>query len=144
MAKGVVNRSGSGSCTQPERDGGNSSRDKEPGRPGSPAPRALESGRINRSKKARPQRRDSPGSLHKWKSPFQPGGTNPHCESKDAQAETWGAEIEKRNVSQSQCFLKSEGCHNWWNGEWPPKKEERHDRNASAYYKEWKGTRAQS
>ena len=60
MAKGVMNRSGSGSCTQPERDGGNSSRNQEPGRPGSPVPKALESGRINRSKKARPQPRDSP------------------------------------------------------------------------------------
>ena len=112
MAKGVMNRSGSGSFTQPERDGGNSSRDQEPGRPGSPAPKALESGRINRSKKARPRLRDSPGSLHKWKPPFQPGGTtSPH----------WEAEIEKRNVSQSQSFLKSEGCHNRWNGEWPKK-----------------------
>ena len=25
----------------------------------------------------------------------------------------------KRNISQSQCFLKSEGRHNRWNGEWP-------------------------
>ena len=33
MAKGVMNRSGSSSDTQPERDGGNSSRDQELGRP---------------------------------------------------------------------------------------------------------------
>ena len=44
--EGVMNRSGSGSFTQPERDGGTSSRDQEPGRPGSPAPNALESGRT--------------------------------------------------------------------------------------------------
>ena len=120
MAKGVM--SSSGSCTQPERDRDNSSRDQEPGRPGGPAPKALELGRINRSKKARPRPRDSPASLHKWKPPFQPGGTNPHRESKDPQAETWGAEIEKRNVFQSQCFPKSEGRHNRWNGEWPQKR----------------------
>ena len=52
MVKGMMNRSGSGSCTQHERDGGNSSRDQEPGRPGSPASKALESGRTNRSRKA--------------------------------------------------------------------------------------------
>ena len=78
MAKGVMNRSGSGNCTPPELDGGNSSRDQEPGRPGSPAPKAHESGRINRSKKARPRPRDSPGSLHKWKPPYQPGGKQAH------------------------------------------------------------------
>ena len=119
MAKGVINRSGSGSCTQPEHNGDNSSRDQEPGRPGSPAPKALESGRIIQSKKTRPRPRDSPGSFHKWKPPFQPGETNPHRESKDPQAQTWGAEIDKRNVFQSQCFPKSEGCHN---GEWPQKR----------------------
>ena len=43
-----MNRSG----TQPERDRGNSSIEQEPGRPGSPAPKALESGRIHRPKKA--------------------------------------------------------------------------------------------
>ena len=47
-----MNRSGSGSCTQPERDGDNSSIEQEPGRPGSPAPKALESGRTHRPKKA--------------------------------------------------------------------------------------------
>ena len=69
-----MNRSSSGSCTQPERDGGNSSRDQEPRRPGNPAPKALESGRTHRPKKAQPRPRDSPGNLHKWKPPFQPGG----------------------------------------------------------------------
>ena len=117
MAKGMMNRSGSGSCTQPEREGGNSSRDQEPGRPGSPAPKALESGRTNWSKKARPRPRDSPGGLHKWKPPFQPGGKQTHT----AKARTWGAEIEKRNISQFQCFPKSEGRHHRWNGEWPKK-----------------------
>ena len=47
--------------------------------------------------------------------------TSPHCESKNPQAETWGAEIENQNVSPSQCFPKSEGRHHRWNGEWPKK-----------------------
>ena len=34
------------------RDGGNSSIEQEPRRPGKPAPKALESGRIHRPKKA--------------------------------------------------------------------------------------------
>ena len=77
MAKGVTNRSGSDSCTQPERDRGNSSRDQEPGGPGSPAPKALESGRTNRPKKARPGPRDSPeastsGSSHSNQKENQP------------------------------------------------------------------------
>ena len=74
LAKGVMNRRGSGSRMQPERDGGNSSRDQEPGRPGNLAPKALDSGRTHWPKKARPRPRDSPGNLHKWKPPFQPGG----------------------------------------------------------------------
>ena len=67
-------------------------------------------------------RETPPEAFHKWKPLFQPGGTSPHCGSKDPQAETWGAEKEKQNVSQSQCFPKSEGRHNRWNGEWPKKR----------------------
>ena len=40
---------------------------------------------------------------------------------------------EKRNVSQSSCFPKSEGRHHRWNGINGLKKEERHDRDDSAY-----------
>ena len=48
--------------------------------------------------------------------------TSPHCESKDPQAVlAWGAKTEKRNVSLSQCFPKSEGRHHRWNGKWPKK-----------------------
>ena len=120
MAKGVMNSSGS--CTQPERDGGNSSRDQEPEKPGSPAPKALESGRINRSKKVRPRPRDSPGSLHKWKPPFQPGGKPTHTvKARTCKPRPGDQKKKKRNVSQSQCFLKSEGRHHRWNGERPKK-----------------------
>ena len=117
MAKGVRNRGGSGSCTEPERDGGNSSREQEPEGQGSPEPKALESGRTNRSKKARPRPRDSPEASIPTRRK-----TSPHCESKDPQAETWGAEIEKRKVSQSQSFPKNEGRYHRWNGEWPKKR----------------------
>ena len=71
LAKGVKNRSGSGSCTPPERDGGNSSIEQEPKRPGKPAPKALELGRIHRSKQLTER---LPRTLHKWKPPFQPVG----------------------------------------------------------------------
>ena len=40
---------------------------------------------------------------------------------------------EKQNVSQSSCFPKSEGRHHWWKGKNGLKKEERHDRDDSAY-----------
>ena len=121
MVKGVTNRSGSDSRTQPERDGGNSSRDQEPGGPGSRAPKALESGRTNRPKKARPRARDS-RKPPQVEAPIPTRRkTSPHCESKDPQAETWGAEIEKQNVSLSQCLPKSEGRHHRWNGKRPKK-----------------------
>ena len=121
MAKGVMNRSSSGSCTQPERDGGNSSRDQEPGGPGSLAPKALESGGPT-SRRRHDLNRETPRKPPQVEAPIPTRRkTSPHCESKDPQAETWGAEIEKRNVSQSQCFPKSESRHRRWNGEWPKK-----------------------
>ena len=40
---------------------------------------------------------------------------------------------EKWNVSQSSCFPKSEGRHHRWNGKNGLKKEERHNRDDSAY-----------
>ena len=122
MAKGVMNRSGSGSCTQPEHDGGNNSGDQEPRRPGRPAPKALETGRINRSKKAQPRPRDSPGSLHKWKTPYPPGGKQANTtKARTRKLRPGEQKYKKRNVSQSQYFPKSEGHHNRWNGEWPKK-----------------------
>ena len=66
-----MNRSGSGSCTQPERDRGKISIEQEPGRPDSPVPKTLESGRTHRLKKATTR---LPENLHRWKLPFQPGG----------------------------------------------------------------------
>ena len=78
-------------AARPERDGGNSSIGQEPGRPGSPTPKALESGRTYRPKR-RP--RDSPetssGSYHSNQEE-----TSQHCESKTPKAETWGADTRK-------------------------------------------------
>ena len=121
MAKGVMNRSGSGSCKQPERDGGNSSRDQEPGRPGSPAPKALESGRTNRSKKARPRPRDSSGSLHKWKPPYQPGGKQAHTAKARTRKPRPGEQKWKNGTFLNLNAFRSEGRHNRWNGQWPKK-----------------------
>ena len=54
--------------------------------------------------------------------------TSPHCESKDPQAETWGAEIENERFSISR--VKAVTTGGMENG---PKTEEKHDRDASAY-----------
>ena len=112
----MKNRSGSGSCTPPERDGGNSSIEQEPRRPGKPAPKALESGRIHRSKQS---------TERLPRTPPQVGATIPtrrktsqHCESKAPKPETWGAEKRKTNRFSIQCILKSEDCHHRQNGEW--------------------------
>ena len=121
MAKGVTSRSGSDSRTQPERDRGNSSRDQEPGGPGSPAPKALESGGPT-GRRRHDLDRETPRKPPQVEAPIPTRRkTSPHCESKDPKAETWGAETEKRNVSLSQCFPKSEGRHHRWNGKWPQK-----------------------
>ena len=82
-----MNRSGSGSCTQPERDGGNSSIEQEPGRPGSPAPKALESGRIHQPKNATERLPRTPPQVEATIPTRRK--TNQHCESKTPQAETW-------------------------------------------------------
>ena len=136
MAKGVMNRSGSGSCTQPERYGGNSSRDQEPGRPGSPAPKALESGRTHRPKKALPRPRDSPENL-------QPGGKQANT-AKTRPRKPRPGEQKKKNVTflNLNAFrrVKAVTTGGTVNG---PKKE-RHDRDDSAYDQARKGTRAES
>ena len=116
-------------AARPERDGGNSSIWQEPGRPGSPAPKALESGRTNRLKR---RSKDSP------KTP-RVEATIP---TRRKQANTAKARLckprpgeqkqEKQNVSQSSCFPKSEARHHRWNGNNGLKKE-RHDRYDSAY-----------
>ena len=105
--EGCDEQSGSGSCTQPERDGGNSSRDQEPGRPGSPAPKALESGRTHRPKKVWPRPRDSPGNLHKWKPPFQPGGKQSNI-AKARSRKPRPGEQKKKNGTSSNLMLSEE------------------------------------
>ena len=93
QAKGEKNRSSSGSCTQPERDGGNSSIEQAPGRPGSPAAKALASGRIHRPKKATERLPRTPPQVEA--TILTRRQTSQHCESKTPQAETWGTEKRK-------------------------------------------------
>ena len=133
LAKGVMNRSGSGSCKQPERDGGNNSRDHEPGRPGSLAPKALESGRINQSKKARPRPRDSPGSLHKRKPPFQPGGKQANTAKTRPRKPRPGEQKKKNGTFLNPNAFRRVKAVTTGGTENGPKKEERHDRDASTY-----------
>ena len=94
LVKCVTNRSGSGSCTQPERDGGNSSIEQEPGRPGIPAPKALESGRVYRPKKATERLPRTPPQVEAIIPTRRK--TSQHCESETPQAETWEAEKRKK------------------------------------------------
>ena len=136
-----MNRSGSGSCTQPERDGGNSSIEQEPGRPGSPAPKALESGRIHRPTKSTERLPRTPPQVEATIPTRRK--TSQHCESKTPQAETWGAE--KRKMEHFSIFnafrrVKAIATGGTENG---LKKEERHDRAANAYDQARKGTRAE-
>ena len=136
-----MNRSGSGNSTQPERDGGNSSIEQEPRRPGKPAPKALESGRIHGPKKA---------TERLPRTPPQVEGTIPtrrktsqHCESKAPKLRPGEPRKEKRTVSQIYAFrrVKAVTTGGTENG---LKKEERHDRAESAYNKARTGTRAES
>ena len=136
-----MNRSGSGSCTQPEHDGGNSSIEQEPRRPGKPAPKALESGRIHRPTKATerlpritPQVEVTNPTRRK---------TSQHCESKAPKPRPGEPRKEKRTVSQYYAFrrVKDVATGGMENG---LKKEERHDRADSAYDKARTGTRAES
>ena len=83
-------------AARPERDGGNSFIWQEPGRPGSPAPKALESGRTYRPKR---QPRDSPETSTSGSYHSNLEETSQHCESKTPQAETWGTDTRKM-----ECF----------------------------------------
>ena len=126
---------------QPERDGGNSSIEQEPRRPGKPAPKALESGRIYRPKKAtetppntstrgshRSNQEENKPTLQK-QGPPKPRPGEPRKE--------------KRTVSQFYAFrrVKAVTTGGTENG---LKKEERHDRADSAYDKARTGTQAES
>ena len=119
LAKGVMNRSGSGSCTQPERDGGNSSIEQEPRRPGNPAPKALESGRIHRPKKVTERLPRTPPQVEATIPTRRKN--KPTLRKQDPKAETWGAEKRKTDRFSILCFPKSEGRHHRWNGKWPKK-----------------------
>ena len=79
-------------AARPERDGGNSSIGQEPGRPGTPAPKALESGRTYRPKR-RP--RDSPETSTSGSYHSNQEETSQHCESNTPQVETRGADTRK-------------------------------------------------
>ena len=136
-----MNRSGSGSCTQPERDGGNSSIEQEPRRPGKPAPKALESGRIHRPKKATERLPRTPPQVEVTIPTRRK--TSQHCESKTPKPRPGEPRKEKRTVSQFHAFRRVKdvttgGTENVL------KKEERHDRADSAYDKVRTGTRAES
>ena len=97
----------------------NSSIEQEPRRPGKPAPKALESGRIHRPKKVTerlppntsqvevtiPTRRKNKPTLRKPRSPSRDLGSR-----------------EKTDRFSILCFPKSEGRHHRRNGEWPTKR----------------------
>ena len=117
LAKGVMNRSSSGSCTQPERDGGNSSKKATERLPRTPP--QVEATIPTRRK------------------------TSQHCESKAPKPRPGEPRKEKRTVSQFYAFrrVKAITTGRTENG---LKKEERHDRTDSAYDKARTGTRAES
>ena len=136
-----MNRSGSRSCTQPKRDGGNISIEQEPRRPGKPAPKALESGEST-GRRRRP--RVVPEHLHKWKSPFHPGGKQANtAKARPPKPRPGEPRKEKRTVSQFYAFrrVKDVTTGGTENG---LKKEERHDRADSTYDRARTGTRAES
>ena len=137
----MINRSGSGSCTQPKRDGGNSSIEQEPRRPGNPAPKALESGRIHRPKKTTERLPRTPPQVEATIPTRRKTGQ--HCESKTPKQRPGEPRKEKRNVSQFNALrrVKAVTIGGTENG---LTKEERHDRADSAYDKARKGTQAES
>ena len=99
-----MNRSGSGSCTQPERDGGNSSIEQEPRRPGKPAPKALESGRIQRPKKATERLQRTPPQVEATIPTRR--NTSQRCESKAPKPRPGEPRKEKRTGSQFYAFRR--------------------------------------
>ena len=137
-----MNRSGSGSCTQPEQDRGNSSIEQEPGRPGSPAPKALESGGTHRPKKTTERLTQKPPQVEATIPTRRK--TSQHCESKTPQAETWGAEKRKNETFLNLNAFRREKAVTTGGTENGLKKEERHGRDDSAYDQARKGTRAES
>ena len=136
-----MNRSGSVSCTQPERDGGNSSKEQEPKRPGKPALKARESGRNHRPKKATERLPRRPPQVEVTIPTRRK--TSQHCKSKAPKPSPREPRKEKRTVSQFYAFRSVKGVTTGGteNG---LKKEERHDRTDSAFDKARPGTRAES
>ena len=141
LAKGVKNRSGSGSCIQPERDGGNSLIEQEPRRPGNLAPKALESGRIHRPKTATERLTRIPPQVEATIPTRRK--TSQHCKSKTPKPRPGEHIKEKRNISQFNAFRRVKAVTTGGT-ENSLKKEERHYRADSAYDKARKGTRAES
>ena len=112
-----------GAC--PERDGGNSSIGQEPGRPGSPAPKALESGRTHRPNKATERLAKKPPRVEVT-IPTRRKHANT-AKARPRKPRPGEQREEKRNVSQSKCFPKSEGRNHRRNGEWPMERHDRYD-----------------
>ena len=105
-------------------------------------PRLLNRGEPIGRRRYDPDRETHPETSTSGSPHTNQGKTSQHCESKTPQAETWGAEKE-RNVFQSNAFrrVKAVTTGGTENG---PKKEERHDRDDSAYDQAQEGTRAES
>ena len=114
-----MNKSGSGSCTQPERDGGKHSIEQEPRRPGKPAPKTLESGRIHRPTKATERLPRTPPQVEVTIPTRRK--TSQHCESKAPKPRPEEPRKERTDRFSILCFPKSEGHHHRRNGEWPKK-----------------------
>ena len=89
---------------QPERDGGNSSIEQQPRRPGNPAPRALELGRIHRPKKATERLPRTPPQVEATIPTRRK--TSQHCKSKTPKPRPGEQRKEKRNVSQFNAFRR--------------------------------------
>ena len=138
LAKGVKNKAAAVDAL-PERDGGHSSIGQEPARPDSPALKALESGRTHRPNKATERLTGKPPRVEVTIPTRRKQANTAEAKLRKPRP---GKQIhEKRNVTQSKCFPKTEGRHHRWNGEWPM---ERHDRNDSAYDQARKGIRVES
>ena len=120
-----MNRSGSVSCTQLERDGGNSSIEQGQRRPGKPAPKALESGRNHRPKKATERLPRRPPQVEVTIPTRRK--TSQHCESEAPKPRPGELRKEKWTVSQFYAF-RSVKVVTTSGTEKGLKKEERHDR----------------
>ena len=127
---------------QPERDGGNSSIEQEPRRPGNPEPKALASGRIHRPKKVTERLPRTPPQVEATIPTRRK--TSQHCESKTPKPRPGEQRKEKRNVSQCNAFRREKAVTTGGTENGLKKKEERHDRADSAYDKARKGIRDES